>query len=70
MLEKRIAQLESGNAHNPANGLGGFHDPRWAELTLRGDEAGLKREYPRWCQFFADLLRAPEELPEAVAAPV
>lgn len=69
-LQQRIAALEVTAPEDPAIGLGGFHDPRFTELVMNEDRAALGAEYPRFVRFFADLLRTPEELPEAVGSAV
>lgn len=62
-LHQRLERIERGRVDRFA-GFGGFHDPRFAELVLtaqEGEQAAqeLRELYPRFCQFFAALLRTP-----------
>ena len=63
-LHQRIERIERGRVDLLA-GFGDFSDARFAELVMSGEQqAGdaLRAEYPRFCQFFKDLLRVPQGL--------
>lgn len=66
-------ELERGKT-DPLKELGGFHDPRFTELIMHTPEeiAGpaMQREYPKFCQFFRDLLRKPPKPDSAPDTPV